>query len=142
MQIVRQNLEFIRFLLVGSTAAGINFFSFFICYTLCQMNYKIAVSFAFIITALAHFFMNQKFTFQSKHNDFTTRVLKYILMLLLNYCMSLLIVWCFVHIVGVSPYFGLIGAMGVNAISNYLIMKHFVFVQAKRFISGSHSTKW
>jgi putative flippase GtrA len=124
---IKSRLEIIKFICVGFITFGINLFSFHICYGLLSLNYKIATSIAYIITTGAHFLLNRIFTFRATGQNISHHTFKYLIMLFLNYILTLMIMFVSVKLLTLSPYLALAISTAIIACSNFLVMRHIVF---------------
>jgi putative flippase GtrA len=118
----------IRFILVGFVTFAINnlFFLFFNGYL--QFNYQLSITFSYFLTVASHFCLNNFFTFSGQvEKVILGAVPRYLLMLGLNYLITLSVVASTVEFIGLSPYFGIVFSSAATAISSFLVMNHFVF---------------
>lgn len=121
--------QLIKFIFIGVVTFGINFLSFHCFYGICAFDYKIAVTFAYMLTVISHFILHRVFTFQVKGNEqqLGHNIFKYSLMLTLNYMTTITVMWMTVEIIHGSAYFGLIASTAATASLSFFIMKYFVF---------------
>jgi putative flippase GtrA len=107
-----------------NTASYFLIFSFFLEYL--HLNYLLAVTVTYIITATFQFFSNRKFTFKSSGNV-GHQLLKYFILLALNYLVTLFIMHSIVERFELSPYIGLCFATLSSATMSFLLFKFWVF---------------
>ena len=119
--------EFLRFAVVGLATFGVNFVSFAVLFGLLGCDYRVAVSLAYGVTVFCHFMSNKLFTFRAKEQAFSRNTPRYILMLGLNYCITLVASWMTVEVLHLSPYFTVIASTGGTAVTSFFVMKYFVF---------------
>lgn len=114
------------FCILGTINAAAYFliFSFFFNYL--HLSYLLAVTFTYIITAAFQFFSNRKLTFNSSGNVFF-QLLKYFILLALNYFMTLFIMHSVVERLDLSPYIGLCCTSLSSATMSFLLFKFWVF---------------
>src|SRR3990167_3097455 len=105
--------------LTGSLSAIVYFLFFGVLWQTFHINYKIAVSIAYIMSAFVNFTMNRKVTF--KHHG------KNIHRQLINYLITMLVVHIVVVDINLSPYFGVVVGVAVTILSGYLMAKSWVF---------------
>src|SRR3990167_4707225 len=74
---------------VGGLAALINFLIFALFYDTLSLNYKIAVSFGYVISTCFHFTANRYFTFRSHGKDLSSHLIKYLMMVSINYLITM-----------------------------------------------------
>ncbi len=125
------SLQLIKFIIVGLTTFGIYFFSFHLFYGLIRFDYRIAVSIAYIITVICHFLLHRTFTYRATEQELIHNLWKYLLMLAINYAITLTAMWFVVAIAQSSPYIGLILATISTTLVSFFVMKHFVFESKK-----------
>ena len=106
---------------------GIYISSFHLFYGLFSLDYKIAVSLAYLVTVICHFLLHRVFTFSAGEQYLMHNAGKYLVMLALNYAIAMTVVWLVVEVVGVSPYIGVVASTAATASASFFIMKYFVF---------------
>lgn len=127
-------VQLTKFVVFGFLTFGINIFCFHLFYgSIFKLNYKVAVTIAYIVTVCSHFVLNRTFTYKAVGQKITSHVWRYVIMLVSNYLLTLLVVWFVVNIVKSSPYLGLVASTGVGAMVSFFVMKYFVF--------GSHEIR-
>lgn len=119
--------QFFLFLLVGSLSAIVNFFTFFCTFHLLNLDYRFSVSVAYILSVMTHFLGNRYFTFQSHHEPSFSQIKRYMVLLLVNYCLTLAIVTTSVAILHLSPYLGIVLAIAFTVGIGFIISKTYVF---------------
>jgi len=127
-------VQLAKFTLVGITTFGINFLAFHLFYGVAGLDYRVAVSFAYVITVVSHFLLHRFFTFRAGEQQLIHNAGKYLLMLALNYAITVTVAWVVVEVIRISPYFGVIASTGVTALTSFFVMKYFVF--------GSRRAQW
>lgn len=123
--------QLIRFGIVGVATFAINFTLVWLFYGKARLDYRIAVTCAYIITVAAHFLLNRSFTYRQAEGPFGPDTLKYGVMFIANYLITLSITTATVELLGLTPYFGIVFSVFATAFSSFLLMKHFVFVRKK-----------
>jgi len=116
------------YLVVGGLAAVINFSAFGFCWQLMHLNYKLAISIAFILSVMFHFTANRRFTFQSQHIAVRLQIPRYLSMVAVNYVVTLIVMQVVVEILHLSPYLGTVAAIGMTVGSGYIMSRYWVFV--------------
>ena len=134
LYLIRHKWQLLRFGTVGLVTFAINLSMVWVFYGKAKIDYRISVSFAYILTVVAHFFLNRSFTFRQESDNTVFDVAKYGIMLILNYVITLIVNTLTVELLGLTPYFGIIFSTFFTALSSFLLMKHFVFI-------GSGGTK-
>jgi len=125
--VVEHRIQLAKFLTVGLITFGINFFSFHIFFGIAGWDYRIAVSLAYVITVTSHFCLNRFFTFSASEQPIFHNVGKYLLLLPLNYGVTLAVVGVVVELAGLSPYLGVIASTLATSSVSFFVLKHFVF---------------
>lgn len=127
-QFVLQNKRSLStFLIIGATAAAINFLVFGFCWKILKLHYPISISISYVFAVTFHFLANRHFTFRSSHVIFTQQLPKYLMMLLLNYFITLCIVHVTVELFHLSPYLGIVFSIGTTMWITYFISRWWVF---------------
>lgn len=127
-QFISQNKRSIAlFCLVGATTALLNFSVFGLLWHLLQINYRIAVTCSYALSALFHFTANRRFTFKSHGADLHAHICKYLVMILINYTITLCVMHIVVEIFTLSPYFGVACSIATTFGTGYLLAKYWVF---------------
>ncbi|MBI3774085.1 MAG: GtrA family protein [Gammaproteobacteria bacterium] len=121
-------IQLVKFISVGLVTFGINFSFFHLFYGLLHLDYKIAVSFAYLITVASHFLLHRVFTFEAAGQHLGHNTGKYVVMLVLNYTITVMVAWFVVEVLRVSPYVGVIASTAATASTSFFLMKYFVFV--------------
>lgn len=119
----------IKFLMVGGFTAVFYFSMFTIFWKLMHLNYKIAVSTAFVIATSTQFFLNRHLTFRCYNSKRIEQIVKYITMVVVNYLITFFVVKSVVELLLWSPYIGIIISIGITVITGYLMSKFWVFKQ-------------
>jgi putative flippase GtrA len=115
------------FLTVGLTSAAVNFFVFFSCWNVLAANYLIASSLAYVLAVVTHFLGNRNFTFKSGHVQLLPQLKRYMLMLSVNYVISMLVITACVERLRLSPYIGLMAAIGLTVGLGFIVSRQWVF---------------
>jgi len=127
--IVVHRWQLIRFIIVGLATFALNFFLVWLFYGRALLDYRIAVSCAYFITVVAHFMLNRSFTYRQESGSAVPDTVKYCIMLLANYSLTLGVTTVSVELVKLTPYYGIVFSTLATAFSSFLLMKHFVFAQ-------------
>jgi putative flippase GtrA len=118
---------FFSFAIVGALATVLNLglFSFF--WEGLSLNYLTAVGMAYVLTVVFHFNVNRRFTFRSHAANLAIHAKKYLVMVLLNFVLTLLIVRFCVEVLQLSPYFGTAASIGATVCVGYVMAKFWIF---------------
>ena len=125
--LIEHRIQLAKFVVVGIVTFGINFLFFHVFYGLFHWDYRIAVSLAYVITVISHFLLHRIFTFSAAEQQMVHNAGKYLLMLAVNYGITLTVVGFVVEVVGWSPYIGVIASTAATASTSFFVMKYFVF---------------
>lgn len=115
------------FLFVGAVTAAIYFALFTITWKWLHFDYKFAVSIAYILSVIFQFLANRQFTFKSKKENLLYQISKFIVLLMINYIITLIIVITLVNQFLFSPYLAIILSLGITVITGFLLSKLWVF---------------
>lgn len=121
--------QLFRFFVVGVATFALNFCLVWLFYGKAKLDYRIAVSCAYLVTVIVHFLLNRSFTYGQKGGSIAPDTVKYGIMLIVNYMLTLSITSATVELAKLTPYYGIVFATGATAFSSFLLMKHFVFVR-------------
>jgi len=124
---MKNSKELGLFLTVGLVSAGVNFFSFYLILSLVGASYIVASTIAYILSVVIHFLGNRSFTFRVDHLDLTPQLKKYLVLLAINYCVTIMAVSTTVEICHLSPYLGTIIAIALTVGVGFLLSKRWVF---------------
>lgn len=120
--------QIVRFVVVGGSTFALYFLLFRVLYGEIGLGYKVAISFAYVVTVCCHFLLHRSFTFGAGRRGMGIHLGRYGAMLVLNYLTTLAVMWTVVEVLQVSPYWGPLASTGLTAASSFFVMKHFVFV--------------
>lgn len=126
-----QNIPFLTFLVVGCFTALIYFLVFAFFWHLMGINYKSSVSIAYLVAVLFHFSTNRRLTFKAHGANLFRHMIKYMAMVILNYLVTLFIMYIIVEKLNLTPYVGIVIAIATNINSNFLMSRYWVFRAAK-----------
>jgi putative flippase GtrA len=114
--------------LVGVATFAINNLFFWIFNSYLNLNYQLSITFSYFLTVASHFLLNHFFTYSGQADKGILGAFpKYLLMLVLNYLITLSVVSTTVELLGLSPYFGIVFSTAATAMTSFLVMNHFVF---------------
>jgi putative flippase GtrA len=116
-----------RFGLVGIITLALNYFLVWFFYGAAALDYRIAVSIAYVLVVVVHFLLSRTFTYKAQGSPVLGHAGRYLGMLISNYFLTLIITICTVELCGLTPYWGAVFAAIANAVSSFIVMKCFVF---------------
>ena len=121
-----------RFVVVGVITFLINNFLFWVFQSKFHFFYEVSITFAFFLTVAFHFSLNRFFTYSLRSEGARFFAIpKYLIMLVINYLITLSVVFLTVNFLGLSAYFGIFFSTVSTAFSSFLIMNHYVFSKRK-----------
>jgi len=125
--LTEHRMQLAKFATVGAITFGINFSSFHFFFGISRWDYRVAVSLAYVITVICHFWLHRFFTFGASEQRIFHNAGKYVLLMILNYALTVAIVGLVVELAGLSPYLGVIASTVGTALMSFFVMKYFVF---------------
>ena len=117
----------ILYLVVGTLSALINFIVFSFFYGLFHLHYKLSLTIGYFLSAAFNFLANRHMTFRSHSHAAHIQLVKYVVVLVLNYLANLSIAHFCVSVLHFSPYFAVIIAIGAMVAFTYLLSKYWVY---------------
>ena len=118
----------------GGLSALVYFSGFALLWQWLHIQYKISLSVAYLFSVITHFTTNQRLTFQSKKVDLRDQLPRYLVMVFINYLITLCIVHVVVALLHLSPYVGILGAISITVVSGYLMAKFWVFKKVTKAV--------
>lgn len=126
--LIRQHFwSLFLFASVGTMSAIVYFSLFTLLWKVLSINYMISVSIAYLTTVTFYFFTNRYLTFKSHHGSIKKQLGKFVLMVLLNYLITVKIIHYAVETLALTPYIGMLFAVATTFIISYLLSKFWVF---------------
>ena len=118
--------ELFLYFLLGIAKTVVYFGLFALAQGVLQVSSSVAVSIAYSITAVFHFWVSRTVTFKVQHNKHWSQFFRYIVLLVLNYVITLMVVQGSLQITS-NPFIGLVVAVGVTSMIGYLMSKFWIF---------------
>ena len=118
---------FSRFALVGATTAAIYFGVFALLHDIIGAGYQIAVSCGYGAGVAFHFFANRNLTFKDADGLMPAQLVKYAVVVGINYIVTLIVVGIAVEAFGLSPYLGVLAAVAATTLVGYALFASWVF---------------
>lgn len=115
-----------RYLAVGGLATALNYFIFYVLLHFFDVNYLISSASGFIISVMAGYLFNKKWTFNDNNKDLLI-VLKYFGMYGFSLLLSLFLLKISVEVFLFSPELGNIFSIVVTTCVNFMGLKYLVF---------------
>jgi hypothetical protein len=126
--ILKNKAPLAKFVGVGLFTFFFNNFLFYCFYSVLGLEYRLAITLAYWLIVIMHFYLNRNFTFSSlKGRTIGAAVPRYAILLMINYCISLLSAFLVVEILHISPFYAIPIATFFTASTSFIAMNHFVF---------------
>lgn len=126
-------LKIYKFIFVGFITYLLNNILFWYFVNIFNIQYQISLSLSYFTTVVCHFLAHKYLTFQDNGiKKIPINLSKYLLLLSLNYVITLCIVTVVVEKIKIAPYWGILLSMIFTAITSFTAMNHFVFKQNRR----------
>lgn len=119
--------QFIRFCLVGSVGASINYGGFYLFYKIFSVYYVVSSLLGFLISAAVVFFINRQWTFCVNHGRITKQFAYFNLLIGFSAAANVCTIYFLTHFMNLIPEFSQLAAMVVTTIINFLGSKMWVF---------------
>jgi putative flippase GtrA len=116
------------FPIIGALTAVVYFSLFNLMWYLLNIDYRIAVSIAYVTAATFQFFANRNLTFRSCGHRVLFQMIKYVVMVLINYVITMIVVHFVVEVLKLPPPVGVVAAIATTVVSGYLLSRYWVFV--------------
>lgn len=120
-------MPLMRFGTVGFISGVIYFACMWIVFNFFSKNYVVAVSISYIASVLFHYFANCHFTFGAKTTKMHSQIIRYLIMLIINYLISIAIISMAVKKLELSPYIGALLSILCLTLPGYITSKYWVF---------------
>jgi len=115
-----------RYLVVGGLATSLNYVIFFVLYKYSGVNYLISSATGFVLSVLAGYVFNKKWTF-GENNSSTKQVVKYFLVYLISLFLSVFLLNLTVEVAEMKPEYGNIISIAFTTCTNFIGLKYLVF---------------
>ncbi|MDP1728833.1 MAG: GtrA family protein [archaeon] len=119
--------QFLKFCLIGSLGALVNYSIFFVLYKFFGVYYLFSSAIGFIISVLLAFSLNSKFTFKIKKDKSKSKLVGYVLVNLFTLILGLICLRLFVETFEINIYLSNLLAIGFQVVSNFTGSKFLVF---------------
>lgn len=121
--------EVILFLLVGATSAVTQIGVLAFLFEVCAFRLDWSVSIAYSASVLVHFLGNKHYTFRNTAKTGATEVLRYLGVVLLNYLITIGVVWLVVEVFKSNPYTAIVASIAATFGLGFALSKLWVFKQ-------------
>jgi putative flippase GtrA len=119
-----------KFLIVGFVNTLIYFLLLWFFLTRTFFYYPIAIGLSFMIAMIFQYLANKRFTFKSQSKSLF-EVFRYLMMVTINYFLSLLMVWFLLTLIKVSPFEASAISAIVVAASGFILSFFWVYKEKK-----------
>ncbi len=119
---------FVKFCIIGGLSTIINYSLFYLLYSL-QFNYLPSSSAGYIAGTFFGFFLNKKYTFESKKTPYKPEILKYFIIYAISLFLGLLLLRFLVGL-GLAVTFANLLIIGFTTITNYIGIRYIVFAKS------------
>lgn len=120
-------LAFLKFGIVGAITAAIYFLVMWVADSMLGLSYIVAVSVAYFVSTAFHFLANRHFTFRSEGEQHGHQIIRYLVMWLLNYLITIVVVSVSVERFLLSPYIGVCISVVFTVFIGYVLARYWVF---------------
>jgi putative flippase GtrA len=122
--------SFVIFSIVGLGAAGVYFGTLAVFLEYLRLDYRIAVSASYFLGVIFHFLVNKLVTFKDRTpRAFVGQALRYLVLVLVNYILTIAVVTLVVERIGYPPYVGVVFSMCLTVVTGYLVARYWIFGQ-------------
>lgn len=126
-KVIDQYRQLILFLAVGAFSAGVNFLTFSIAWQMLGLPYQAASSLGYVLSVIAHFYCNRRYTFKSHTQNPIPQLKKYSFLLVINYFITLSTITFAVETLHLSPYLGTVMAIAMTVGIGFILSRQWIF---------------
>jgi putative flippase GtrA len=120
--------HFIIFLFVGGITTLVYYVTFYSSfYFLNQQYFKLSVTIAYFTSVIIHYLGNRYLTFKSIEQPIALQLWKYLLLLLINYFITLVVTVISKSYLGISPSLSILMAVVCTIWVSYILSHYWVF---------------
>lgn len=120
-------MSFSKFGSIGAVTAAIYFLLMWVSESILGFNYIAAISIAYVLSTIFHYFANRRFTFSAVEGRQVQQLMRYMVMWGLNYLITLLVVDVCVKRFLLSPYVGVCASVVFTMLTGYVLARYWVF---------------
>lgn len=124
---IKHFLVMFKFGLVGILTAVLYFAVLFLLMSYLVWDYLLSVSLAYFISTIFHFLANRHFTFSASGGSNKAQLLRYLLLWIFNYVMTIFIVTISVSLIELSVYMGVCLSVLFTVFFGYFLSRKWVF---------------
>ena len=122
-----ESRRFGTFLIVGGLSALLNLGVFMVLWQWFHLSDNTAVILAYAVSLLFHFTMNRVWTFQNTQGIRGPQIVRYVVMVMVNFCITVAAVNLSTRMLGLTPLVGLCAAIGATTVAGYVMSRCWVF---------------
>jgi len=119
--------KYLKFASVGAATAGIYFSILALLLEIIKTDYKLGVSVAYTVSVVFQFLANKYFTFESRSKNIAHQFSRFLVLLLLNYVLTMLIVRYVVENLGFNPYIGVAASVPVIFVTGFVLSRYWIY---------------
>lgn len=128
-QFLKDNFDSMSaFILVGGATLILYTIILEVLFHYLKLNFYFSITIAYISAVLFHFFSNRLFVFKVRDQNIKPHFLKYSIVLVVNYLITLILMYIAVKLLSLPTFFGVVASTGTTMTSNYFIFKYWTFV--------------
>ena len=118
---------FAKFGLVGSITAAIYFLVVWVADVLFGVPYVLGVSLAYFVSTIFHFQANRHLTFASALGYQRLQIIRYLILWVINYLITMLVVILVAELFHLSPFIGVCISVLFTMCGSYMLSRYWVF---------------
>ncbi len=119
--------EFIRFLVVGGTTALVQFLALAAGLEIFRLEYWNAAASAFVLSVVFHFLANRYFTFRRSGHPRPREVVRYLVLMGLNFLVTMCVTIISVSGLGYDPYTATVFSITATVLITFFSSRFWVF---------------
>lgn len=119
--------RFIKYLVVGSSTALIYFGLLAILLEKFKLGSTLSITGAYATSVTFHFFANRHLTFKSGSSSLVPQIIRYSVMVVSNYLITLLVIFLFVDRMHFNTYVGASIALATTIVVGFFVARLWVF---------------
>ena len=126
-QLATRHQTFLWFTAIGALSGAVYFVALFFLIEALAVDYRLAVSISYGLAVLCHFGANRQITLRGREGSVYLHMMRYSVMIGLNYLTTMAIVIAMVSFMRISAYTAAAVAIAFNLTFNYSLSKHWIF---------------
>ena len=123
-----------KFSLVGVITAVVYFAVMWILCSMLGITHYLSISIAYLVSTLIHFQASRHFSFNASDNDYKNQIKRYMIMLLVNYLITILVVNFSINMLNFSLYAGVFLSTVITTYIGFTLGRNWVFVIKKEVV--------